>query len=134
MSNQDIPPSTQKPAPTLASRGIQPRFGELVQSCRKLVMNRLAEQLTGVFSQVDDTLFECAEKAENNQAQTLFFDSMREIRKQRPQIERTYHQKIAQNFSDFLDGKLKPVPSTAELDAEQLTLVQIGRASCRERV
>ena len=124
MSNQDIPPSTQKPAPTLASRGIQPRFGELVQSCRKLVMNRLAEQLTGVFSQVDDTLFECAEKAENNQAQTLFFDSMREIRKQRPQIERTYHQKIAQNFSDFLDGKLKPVPSTAELDAEQLTLVQ----------
>ncbi|SFP17638.1 DUF1631 domain-containing protein [Pseudomonas borbori] len=124
MSNQDIPPSTQKPAPTLASRGIQPRFGELVQSCRKLVMNRLAEQLTGVFSQVDDTLFECAEKAENNQAQTLFFDSMREIRKQRPQIERTYHQKIAQNFSDFFDGKLKPVPSTAELDAEQLTLVQ----------
>lgn len=124
MSNQDIPPSTQKPAPTLASRGIQPRFGELVQSCRKLVMNRLAEQLTGVFSQVDDTLFECAEKAENNQAQTLFFDSMREIRKQRPQIERTYHQKIAQNFSDFLDGKLKPAPRTAELDAEQLTLVQ----------
>lgn len=124
MSNQDIPPSTQNPAPTLASRGIQPRFGELVQSCRKLVMNRLAEQLTGVFSQVDDTLFECAEKAENNQAQTLFFDSMREIRKQRPQIERTYHQKIAQNFSDFLDGKLKPAPRTAELDAEQLTLVQ----------
>ncbi|MDX1367446.1 DUF1631 domain-containing protein [Pseudomonas sp.] len=124
MSNQDIPPSTQKPAPTLASRGIQPRFGELVQSCRKLVMNRLAEQLTGVFAQVDDTLFEYAEKAENNQVQNLFFDSMREIRKQRPQIERSYHQKISQNFSDFLDGKLKPVPSTAELDAEQLALVQ----------
>lgn len=124
MSNQDIPPSTQKPAPTLASRGIQPRFGELVQSSRKLVMNRLAEQLTGVFAQVDDTLFECAEKAENNQVQTLFFDSMREIRKQRSLIERSYHQKISQNFSDFLDGKLKPVPSTAELDAEQLALVQ----------
>ncbi|MDX1297251.1 MAG: DUF1631 domain-containing protein [Pseudomonas sp.] len=108
----------------LANRGIQPRFGELVQSCRKLVMNRLAEHLTGVFAQVDDTLFECAEKAENNQVQTLFFDNMREIRRQRPQIERSYHQQIAQNFSDFLDGKLKPAPSTRELDVEQLALVQ----------
>ncbi|WP_296217656.1 DUF1631 domain-containing protein [Pseudomonas sp. UBA2684] len=124
MSNQGTPPFPPKPTATLASRGIQPRFGELVQSCRKLVMNRLAEHLAGVFGQVDDTLFECAEKAENNQVQTLFFDNMREIRKQRPQIERSYHQKISQNFSDFLDGKLKPPASTTELDAEQLALVQ----------
>ncbi|WP_372877217.1 DUF1631 domain-containing protein [Pseudomonas sp.] len=124
MSNQDTPPNTPKPAPTLASRGIQPRFGELVQSCRKLAMNQLAEQLTCVFGQVDDALFECAEKAENNQLQTLFFDSMRDIRKQRPQIERAYHQTISQNFSDFLDGKLKLAPSVMDLDAEQLTLVQ----------
>ncbi|MDZ4303765.1 MAG: DUF1631 domain-containing protein [Pseudomonas sp.] len=103
---------------------MQPRFGDLVQSCRKLVMNRLAEHLTGVFAQVDDTLFECAEKAENNQVQTLFFDNMREIRRQRPQIERSYHQQIAQNFSDFLEGKLKPPPSASELDAEHMALVQ----------
>ncbi len=124
MSSQDTPPHAPSTTPALASRGIQPRFGELVQSCRKLVMNRLAEHLAGVFGQIDDTLFECAEKAENNQVQTLFFDSMREIRKQRPQTERTYHQKIAQGFSDFLDGKLKPQLGAAELDAEQLTLIQ----------
>lgn len=124
MSNQGIPPTPPSSVQTLANRGIQPRFGELVQSCRKLVMNRLAEHLTGVFAQVDDTLFECAEKAENNQVQTLFFDNMREIRKQRPHIERSYHQQIAQNFSDFLEGKLKPPPSTTELDAEQMALVQ----------
>ncbi|WP_445939152.1 DUF1631 domain-containing protein [Pseudomonas sp.] len=124
MSNQGIPPNLPGSTQTLASRGIQPRFGDLVQSCRKLVMNRLAEHLTGVFAQVDDTLFECAEKAENNQVQTLFFDNMREIRRQRPQIERSYHQQIAQNFSDFLDGKLKPPPSASELDAEHMALVQ----------
>ena len=124
MSNQGTPPTPPASMQTLANRGIQPRFGELVQSCRKLVMNRLAEHLTGVFAQVDDTLFECAEKAENNQVQTLFFDNMREIRRQRPQIERSYHQQIAQNFSDFLDGKLKPAPSASELDVEQLALVQ----------
>ncbi|UXY53982.1 DUF1631 domain-containing protein [Pseudomonas tohonis] len=122
MSTQDTPPPPRPPA-TLASRGIQPRFGELVQSCRKLVMNRLAEHLTGVFAQVDDTLFECAEKAENNQVQTLFFDSMRDVRKQRPQIERAYHQRIAQRFAEFLDGTFKP-EAAAELDAEHLELVQ----------
>lgn len=86
-------------------------------------MNRLAEHLSGVFGQVDDTLFECAEKAENNKVQTLFFDSMREIRRQRPQIERSYHQTIANNFSDFLDGKLQN-QTQAEVDPEQLALVQ----------
>lgn len=122
MSNQDKPPVHPKVV-SLASRGIQPRFSDLVQACRKLVMNRLAEHLNGVFGQVDDTLFECAEKAENNKVQTLFFDSMREIRRQRPQIERSYHQTIANNFSDFLDGKLQN-QTQAELDPEQLALVQ----------
>ncbi|WP_061240485.1 DUF1631 domain-containing protein [Ectopseudomonas composti] len=122
MSNQDKPPIHPKVV-SLASRGIQPRFSDLVQACRKLVMNRLAEHLNGVFGQVDDTLFECAEKAENNKVQTLFFDSMREIRRQRPQIERSYHQAIANNFSDFLDGKLQN-QTAAPLDAEQLALVQ----------
>ncbi|MBU0900345.1 MAG: DUF1631 domain-containing protein [Gammaproteobacteria bacterium] len=124
MSNQGTPPTPPSSIQTLANRGIQPRFGELVQSCRKLVMNRLAEHLTGVFAQVDDTLFECAEKAENNQVQTLFFDNMREIRKQRPQIERSYHKQIAQNLADFLDGKLKPLPSVSNLDVEHMALVQ----------
>ncbi|MBH2038007.1 MAG: DUF1631 domain-containing protein [Pseudomonadales bacterium] len=124
MSNQ--PPSTPTSAQpsTLASRGIQPRFGELMQGCHKLVMNRLAEHLGGVFGHVDDTLFECAEKAENNQVQTLFFDSMRDIRKQRAQIERTYHQHIAQSFADFIDGKLQPSNQPGQLDAEKLALVQ----------
>lgn len=123
MTPQD-PTQPPKTPHTLASRGIQPRFGGLVLACRKLAMNRLAEHLTGVFTQVDDTLFECAEKAESNQVQTLFFENMREIRRRRPQIERSYHQRIAQNFSDCLDGK-HPAPTISEaLDAEQLALVR----------
>jgi hypothetical protein len=124
MSNQSPPNRPLGAASTLASRGIQPRFGELMQGCHKLAMNRLAEHLSGVFAQVDDTLFECAEKAENNQIQTLFFDSMRDIRKQRPQIERTYLQHIAQSFADLIDGKLKAQQNPAIVDAEHLSLVQ----------
>ena len=124
MSTQDTPNSKTGSVSSLASRGIQPRFTDLVQTCKKLVMNRLAEHLTGVFSNVDDTLFECAEKAENNQIQTLFFDSMRDIRRLRPQIERTYHQQIAQNFTDFMEGKLKPPAAATQLDADELSLVK----------
>jgi hypothetical protein len=123
MNPKDTPPNPPSNVASLASRGIQPRFNELVQGCRKLVMNRLAEHLTGLFGQVDDTLFECAEKAENNRVQTLFFDNMRDIRRLRPQIERSYHQQIAQHLADFLEGKLKPLPQQ-QVDSEHLSLVQ----------
>ncbi|AGI22836.1 hypothetical protein H681_04780 [Pseudomonas sp. ATCC 13867] len=119
MSTKDTPPPS-----SIASRMIQPRFGELVQVCRQLVMNRLAELLGNVFSQVDDTLFEGAEKAENNQVQALFFDAMREIRKERPALERFYHQRIAQGLSDFLEGRLPADDPYEELDADHLTLVE----------
>ncbi len=103
MSSKDTPP----PSP-IASRVIQPRFGELVQGCRQLAMNHIAELLGNVFAQVDDTLFECAEKAENNQVQALFFDAMREVRRERPNLERFYHQRIAQGLSDFLEASCPP--------------------------
>ncbi|QJP11488.1 DUF1631 domain-containing protein [Pseudomonas multiresinivorans] len=118
MSSKDTPP----PSP-IASRVIQPRFGELVQGCRQLAMNHIAELLGNVFAQVDDTLFECAEKAENNQVQALFFDAMREVRRERPNLERFYHQRIAQGLSDFLEGKLPTAEPLEELDMDQLTLV-----------
>src|SRR5690606_14018224 len=49
---------------------------------------------------------------------------MRDLRKLRPQIERSYHQRIAQNFSDFLEGKLKAKPQQTELNTDELSLVQ----------
>lgn len=125
MTTQGTPPTSQNGSRTLASRGIQPRFSELGQSCRKLVLNHLADNLERTFAQVDDTLFQCAEKAENNQVQTLFFDNMRSIRKLRPQIERHYHLSISQGIADFLDGKLvAPLVSPTDMNAEDLALVQ----------
>lgn len=122
MTTPGTPPSSASSSSTLASRGIQPRFSELGQSCRKLVLNHLADHLTRTFAQVDDTLFQCAEQAENNQVQAMFFDSMREVRRLRPQIERSYHLSISKGIADFLDGKL--VASQApDVPAEDLALV-----------
>ena len=46
MTTPGTPPSSASSSSTLASRGIQPRFSELGQSCRKLVLNHLADHLT----------------------------------------------------------------------------------------
>lgn len=124
MTTQGTPPTPANGSRNLASRGIQPRFSELGQSCRKLVLNHLADNLQRTFAQVDDTLFQCAENAENNQVQALFFDSMRSIRKMRPQIERHYHLSISQGIGNFLDGKLTAPASPRAVDADELTLVQ----------
>jgi len=122
MSTQGTPPSSASSSSTLASRGIQPRFSALGQSCRKLVLNHLADHLTRTFAQVDDTLFQCAEQAENNQVQAMFFDSMREVRRLRPQIERRYHLSISRGIADFLDGKLL-ASQAMDAPAEDLALV-----------
>ncbi|OLU35868.1 DUF1631 domain-containing protein [Pseudomonas sp. PA27(2017)] len=122
MSTQGTPPPSPGISSTLASRGIQPRFSELGQSCRKLVLNHLADHLTRTFAQVDDTLFQCAEQAENNQVQAMFFDSMREVRRLRPQIERRYHLSISKGIADFLDGKLV-ASQPADVPAEDLALI-----------
>ncbi|RRJ83271.1 DUF1631 domain-containing protein [Aestuariirhabdus litorea] len=105
---------------------IQPRFQQLIQACRKITMNSTASALAEMFEHIDDALFDAAEKAENNSIQTLFFDSMREIRLKRPQAERVFHQEISQLFSDFIELKpqgKQPGPAP-ELDADEMSLVQ----------
>ncbi|SDH86085.1 Protein of unknown function [Pseudomonas flavescens] len=124
--NTEGPPTTPpRGSRTLASRGIQPRFSELGQRCRKLVLDHLADNLQRTFAQVDDALFRCAENAENNQVQTLFFDSMRSVRRLRAQIERHYHLSISRGIADFLDGKLADgAAAPTEVNADDLALVR----------
>lgn len=51
-----------------------------------LVLNLMG----GFFERVDDSLFELADKAQSNQEQNLYFDSMREVRVQRRDIEKRF--------------------------------------------
>lgn len=121
MSDTGLPPYSPAETAPISGRRIQPRYNDLIQECRKLVMNRLSEHLTSVFALADDTLFSCAERAETNQVQTLFFDSMRDLRKQKPLIERQYHQLVAHNLDRFVAGQ--PAHQSAPAPSE-LSLVQ----------
>lgn len=104
-------------------RKILPQFNELVQNVRKLLLNHLAKHVREAFTQADSTLFKCAEKAENNQVQAMFFESIREVRKQHVLIERAFLQNIASHFDDFINGKVIPIEND-DISADKLSLVQ----------
>ena len=66
------------------------RVGELLDAVRGIANKRLLQWISNMFEHVDDALFDLAEKAENNAAQTRFFDGMREVRKRRSPVERSF--------------------------------------------
>ena len=109
---------------TSISRKILPQFNDLTQTIRKRLLNHLAQQLRAAFTQADSTLFTCAEKAENNQVQEMFFESIRDVRKHHILIERAFLKIIANQFDDFIAGKIQPDDDVSGIDADQLSLVQ----------
>ena len=58
----------------------------------------LTERLTSLLDDVDDTLFELADEACSAKEQHLYFDSMREIRIHRQQVEQNFSQLFKTNF------------------------------------
>jgi hypothetical protein len=98
------------------------RVGELLSAVRGIAGKRLQQWVSNAFEQVDDALFDLAEKAENNAAQMHYFDGMREVRKRRPGIERNFLHAITRKLSDLAHpAKAQaapaetPSPGTGEL-------------------
>jgi len=85
------------------------RLGELLKSVRGTALKRLNNLLGTLFENIDDSLFDFAEKAENNTAQTQYFFGMREVRKKRQLVERLFQEHLSKIFSDFAGGKLQPI-------------------------
>lgn len=106
------------------ARKILPQFNSLTQSIRKLLLDHLATQVRAAFAQADSSLFKCAEKAENNQVQTMFFESIREVRDQHLQIERSFLQSIAQQFDNFIAGQTEHKHNINDIDSQELALVK----------
>lgn len=134
------PPPDHPAPPSLAGRSIRPRFGPLEQSCVELAMNHLDHCLVHALDAVDEALFVQADRAANNHEQALFFDGMRALRNQRPQILRRFHQRLSGFFAAYLEGQEPQVrPSASELaligheeHEERLQLDQLARR-CRSR-
>lgn len=79
--------------------------GGLLAAVRDMTLKETANLVAGLLDNVDDTLFDLAEKAESNASQTEYFDGMRETRKRRPRIERLFAERVSHGFSEFAAGR-----------------------------
>lgn len=101
------------------------RLGELLRAVRGTALKRVQGLVATLFENIDDALFDLAEKAENNAIQTQYFDGMREVRKKRQLVERVYQEQLGRIFNDFAAGKLQAnKPDANKADAEGLSLVE----------
>jgi hypothetical protein len=87
------------------------RLGDLLKLVRSVALKRINALVGTLFENVDDALFDLAERAGSNAIQTEYFDGMREVRKKRQLVERLFQEQATKAFGDFADGKLKPVKS-----------------------
>jgi len=87
------------------------RGGALLNTVRDIAGRRLQILINGMFEHVDDALFDLAEKAENNAAQMHYFDGMREVRKRRPIVERSFLTHVSRELSDFAANQ-RSVPTS----------------------
>ncbi|WEN14556.1 DUF1631 domain-containing protein [Rhodanobacter sp. AS-Z3] len=86
------------------------RVGELLSSVRSIANKHLHQWIGNAFEHVDDALFDLAEKAENNATQMHYFDGMREVRKQRPSVERQFLAAISRCIAELAHPPKAPAP------------------------
>jgi hypothetical protein len=104
----------------------QVRARKLLDSCQTSCQKHLKTLVQRMLDNADDALFAMADKAENNAAQTEFFDSMRIVRLHRRDIEKTFFDQIDKNFDDFwnyTDDHVQTLMSN-DLNVDELSLVE----------
>lgn len=73
---------------------------QVVRDIKRITDNKLNILIKKMFSNVDDFLFELAEKAETNDKQVAYFDAMRIVRLRRETIEKNYKNYVDATFNN----------------------------------
>ncbi len=76
---------------------------ELLVQCRTTAQPPLLELIRKLYDQLDDALFELAQKAENNTVQSLYFDAMREVRLRREAFVGAYTENFVNGYQSCCD-------------------------------
>jgi hypothetical protein len=84
-----------------------------VDAVRTIAGKHLSQCTSTMFESVDDALFDLAEKAENNAAQTRYFDGMREVRKLRSMAERKFLASVNQQLGNLSHSTPAPAAANA---------------------
>jgi len=93
---------------------------ELLRELRGLVMRGLGERLNRMFDGADDLLFGMSEKAQNNDQQRVYFDTMRTMRLSRARLAEEFDARLRENF-DGTAGR-PSAERREDIDFDQLSL------------
>ncbi|MEJ1298351.1 MAG: DUF1631 domain-containing protein [Candidatus Sedimenticola sp. (ex Thyasira tokunagai)] len=72
-----------------------------VNACRQVILKLLPKRMDALFQRLDDNFYVQADKADSNHQQTLYFDAMRELRRQRDPIESHFNQRLLEGYDIF---------------------------------
>jgi hypothetical protein len=98
-----------------------------INSCRQLLVKILPQRTDALFERLDDVLYALADKAETNQQQAAYFDSMRGLRRDREQIESAFNKSVLGRFDRFWTHGPGSVPNDAPdatFSSDELGLVE----------
>ena len=76
----------------------------ILHTVRQKARKQLSTLLEGLFNNVDDALFEMADRSRNDIDQHLYFESMRELRLNRDAICKTFSEKFSAGFDEAFIG------------------------------
>ena len=89
------------------------RLPVVLLQVRDKAAQQLKDGLQALFDNADDTLFEMADKAQNNVDQNTFFEAMRDLRLKRKNIERGFLEKFYESFVRIGQYEVGDIPSPA---------------------
>jgi hypothetical protein len=93
----------------------------IAAECRKLIVQTLPKLMVGLFENLDDALYEMANKSDSNALQNVYFDSMRELRKQRVSIDRVFNQEMLRVYDRYWE--------TGDVEVRQQSLEDLSKNS-----
>ena len=108
------------------------RLGDLLKLVRSISLKRINALVGTLFENVDDALFDLAERAGSNAVQTEYFDGMREVRKKRQLVERLFQDNATKAFNEFADGKLKAIKTEVSPQAGSAGLALVDDVELEE--
>lgn len=93
------------------------RAQSIMGACTKVTLRYLPALLQRMLDNVDDTLFELAERSENNADQALYFDTMREIRLRREELAKCFNDNLQHSHEQFMS---RPAATPAASQGESI--------------
>lgn len=96
----------------------------ILLTVRQTAKKSITELVQSLFNNVDDALFEMADRSRNDADQNMYFDSMRELRLQRKDVVSRFSAGFAEAFDALVAAPKTNPPDEPQADADSMVLLK----------